>query len=127
MKDDSYEIRKSAVNSSLLLFASPLILCLTSSTLEEAIDKMIPIVHPYFTIRAGEIHHKKRYRKYPLLGVLIEEEEDTDMADLEIVRKIYERVAIEMASNLAFFDSTNRALEEVSNEIAGLQWISARS
>ena len=88
---------------------------------------MIPIVHPYFTIGAGEIHHKKRYRKYPLLGVLIEEEEDTDMADLEIVRKIYERVAIEMASNLAFFDSTNRALEEVSNEIAGLQWISARS
>ena len=47
MKDDSYEIRKSAVNSSLLLFASPLILVFPSSTLEEAIDKMIPIVLPF--------------------------------------------------------------------------------
>jgi hypothetical protein len=56
VKDDSYEIRKSAVNSSLLLFASPLILCLTSSTLEEAIDKMIPIVLPFFTVGAGKIH-----------------------------------------------------------------------
>jgi len=116
--DDTVKIRRAAVNSDLLLFASPLVLGFTTSILKKAIDKMLPIVHPYFTIRAGEIHHKKRYKNYPLLGVLIEKEIDTDEEDLEIVRAIYERVAIEMASSLVFFDSDERPPEEVAYEIA---------
>ena len=78
---------------------------------------MIPIVHPYFTMRAGKIHHKKRYKTCPLLGVLIEKEIDTDEEDLEIVRAIYERVAIEMASSLVFFDSVERPPEGVAYAI----------
>lgn len=116
--DDTVKIRRAAVNSDLLLFASPLVLGFTTSILKKAIDKMLPIVHPYFTVRAGEIHHKKRYKTYPLLGVLIEKEIDTDKEDLEIVRAIYERVAIEMASSLVFFDSDERPPEEVAYEIA---------
>jgi len=116
--DDTVKIRRAAVNSDLLLFASPLVLGFTTSILKKAIDKMLPIVHPYFTIRAGEIHHKKRYKTYPLLGVLIEKEIDTDKEDLEIVRAIYERVAIEMASSLVLFDSDERPPEEVAYEIA---------
>jgi len=115
--DDTVKIRLAAVNSDLLLFASPLVLGFTTSILKKAIDKMIPIVHPYFTVRAGEIHHKKRYKTYPLLGVLIEKEIDTDEEDLEIVRAIYERVAIEMASSLVFFDSVERSPEEVAYAI----------
>jgi multimeric flavodoxin WrbA len=57
-KDDSAEIRRS-VNSSLLLFALPLILCLTSSILEETIDKMIPIVLPFFAVGAGKIYQRR--------------------------------------------------------------------
>ncbi|MDD3461462.1 flavodoxin family protein [Mesotoga sp.] len=115
--DDTVKIRRAAVNSDLLIFASPLILGFTTSILKKAIDKMIPIVHPYFTIRAGEIHHKKRYKTYPLLGVLIEKEIDTDKEDLEIVRAIYERVAIEMATSLVFFDSDEKPPEEVAYAI----------
>ena len=115
--DDTVKIRRAAVNSDLLIFASPLILGFTTSILKKAIDKMIPIVHPYFTIRAGEIHHKKRYKTYPLLGVLIEKEIDTDKEDLEIVRAIYVRVAIEMATSLVFFDSDEKPPEEVAYAI----------
>ena len=115
--DDTVKIRRAAVNSDLLIFASPLILGFTTSILKKAIDKMIPSVHPYFTIRAGEIHHKKRYKTYPLLGVLIEKEIDTDKEDLEIVRAIYERVAIEMATSLVFFDSDEKPPEEVAYAI----------
>jgi len=115
--DDTVKIRRAAVNSDLLIFASPLILGFTTSILKKAIDKMIPIVHPYFTIRAGEIHHKKRYKTNPLLGVLIEKEIDTDKEDLEIVRAIYERVAIEMATSLVFFDSDEKPPEEVAYAI----------
>jgi len=118
--DDTAKIARSAVDSDLFLFASPLVLGFTTSLLKKTIDKMLPLVHPYLAVRAGEIHHRKRYRKYPLLGLLIARESDTDDIDISVVKEIYERVAIELATRLAFFGSTERPAEEVAHEIAGL-------
>ncbi|HOI63036.1 MAG: flavodoxin family protein [Thermotogaceae bacterium] len=118
--DDTAKIARSAVDSDLFLFASPLVLGFTTSLLKKTIDRMLPLVHPYLAVRAGEIHHRKRYRKYPLLGLLIARESDTDDIDISVVKEIYERVAIELATRLAFFGSTERPAEEVAHEIAGL-------
>jgi len=118
--DSTKDIRRSAVNSDLLIFASPLVLGFTTAILKKAIDKMIPIIHPYLSIREGEIHHRKRYRKYPLLGVIVEEEKDTNDTDIEIAKEIYRRLSINMASRVAFFCSTSRSVEEVAHEIGNL-------
>jgi len=118
--DSTKDIRRSAVNSDLLIFASPLVLGFTTAILKKAIDKMIPIIHPYLSIREGEIHHRKRYRKYPLLGVIVEEEKDTNDTDIEIAKEIYRRLSINMASKVAFFCSTSRSVEEVAHEIGNL-------
>ena len=39
--------------------------------LKRAADQMIPLVHPYIVIEGGEMHHRARYERYPLMGLLL--------------------------------------------------------
>ena len=70
--DDSRGISRDVINSDFVLFASPVIMGFTSALLKKAVDRMIPLIHPYFALVQGEIHHRSRYDKYPLLGLLLE-------------------------------------------------------
>lgn len=80
-KDDSAEVCRAAIHSDLVLHASPVIMGFYSALLKKAADKMIPLVHPYVTADQGEAHHWARYDRYPLLGLLLQREANTD--DLE--------------------------------------------
>jgi hypothetical protein len=116
-KDGSYDIRREVINSDLVLFASPLIMGFTSALLKKAHDKLIPLVHPYFELVQNEVHHIARYDKYPLMGLLLEKDEDTDEEDIRIVSDIYNRDAINFKTSFCFTRLTDDPVEEVANEI----------
>ena len=41
-----------------------------SSELKKALDRIIPVLMPYFQTYHGQIHHTMRYKKYPKLLVI---------------------------------------------------------
>lgn len=101
-QDDAAQIYYSLVNANLLVFASPLVAGFTSSTLKRITDRIIPLLHPYLILVQGETHHRKRYSHYPDFGLLLQKEADTDEEDLQIVGKIYDRLALNLHSRKIF-------------------------
>ena len=120
VKDDSDDIRRAILQSGLVLFASPLRMGFTSALLKTLQDKLIPLVHPYLELVQKEAHHIRRYPSYPLLGLLVEKEPDTDEEDLQIVKRIYERLALNFKTKLALFQTTDAKHSEVADAIGHL-------
>jgi multimeric flavodoxin WrbA len=117
VKDDSYEVCRAAINSDLLVFASPVIMGFTSVPLKKAMDKLIPLVHPYTIFVQGEVHHHKRYKKYPKIGLIMQTSPTCDEEDLDIVRCAFQRLALNFRSKLVFSAVSEQPVEEVCGEI----------
>ncbi len=94
IKDEGEKIFPSVINSDFIIFASPLMAGFTSSALKKITDRLIVLLHPYIELINGECHHRKRYDKYPDFGLLLQKEADTDKEDLDIIKDIYDRLAI---------------------------------
>ncbi|MFP4020286.1 MAG: flavodoxin family protein [Halanaerobium sp.] len=85
------------INSELVVFLTPVVFGSYSYQLKKALDRMIPLISPYFKKVKGEIHHKKRYSKYPsILAVGILEEENEIQS--QIFKKLVERNSINFHS-----------------------------
>jgi ferredoxin len=59
--------------SDVVVLVTPVTFGGYSAVLKRAVDRVIPILSPYFMKIRGEVHHKPRYEKYPALvgiGVL---------------------------------------------------------
>jgi hypothetical protein len=68
--DVARDISRRVIQSDLTTLLTPVTFGGYSSQLKKALDRIICIVHPDFLKVAGEVHHKKRYDRYPsLLGV----------------------------------------------------------
>jgi len=117
-RDDSARICRAAIASDLLLLAAPMSMGFTSALLKGAVEQMIPILHPYFEVEGGEIHHRARYAHYPKLGLLVSAGSDTDAEDIEITTIMWARMARDMKSRLVFSAVADRAPEEVADELA---------
>ncbi|MGD0547715.1 MAG: NAD(P)H-dependent oxidoreductase [Terracidiphilus sp.] len=117
-RDDSARICRAAIESDLLLLASPMIMGFTSALLKRAMDQMIPLVHPYVEMEGGEMHHRARYARSPKFGLLLSAGGDSDDEDVEITRAMWSRTARNLKSRLVFAAVTNRSAEEVADEIA---------
>ena len=115
--DDSIALRRAAINSGLLILASPVRMGFTSAVLKRVLDKLIPLVHPYLEIDRGEIHHRKRYRQYPLLGLLLAPSADTDPEDIAIIEQSFRRMSINFKTRLAFSFLSSKPCQEVADEI----------
>ena len=107
LKDDMEKVLRSVLASDLLIFASPLVDGFISAQLKTAMDRMIPLVHPYIKLYKGECHHRKRYNKYPNLGVLLSSEDGTDKEDMVIAKDIFQRVALNLHAELLFVKLMN--------------------
>jgi multimeric flavodoxin WrbA len=119
-RDDSAQVRRAVIRSDLAILASPVIMGFPSALLKKMQDKLIPLVHPYIELVHGEAHHRARYERYPRLGILLHESEDTDGEDIQIITGMYERMALNMKSRLVLAGTTADAVEEVADEISGL-------
>jgi len=119
-KDDMEKIYRDVVKSDLLILAAPLVVGFPSVLLKKTQDRLIPLLLSYMEIDQGEFHHRKRYDNYPKLGVLVSRENDTDEEDLRIVEDIYKRFAVNFKTEVAFFHTTEKPVEELVNETGGI-------
>jgi len=70
INDAGREITRKMIQSDLLVLLTPVTFGGYSSELKKAMDRFIPIVSPFFTRVHGEVHHRRRYGKYPrVLGI----------------------------------------------------------
>lgn len=77
--DDGRTIARRLINSDWVVYLTPITFGGYSSELKRALDKMICLVSPFFTMINGEIHHQKRYARYPRLlaiGTLARHDEE---------------------------------------------------
>jgi len=105
------------INSDFTLWAAPLKMGFTSELLKRAMDKHIPLIHPYMEVAYGEAHHLRRYTEYPRLGLLLEKEASTDDVDLTIVRNIFCRTAINLKTRLDFSLTTETPVDMIVEHI----------
>jgi len=78
-QDDSQAICKSIINSDLVILLTPVVYGGYSSQLKKLVDKIIPLISPFFARYSGETHHFPRYKKYPkLLGIGIQSYPDIE-------------------------------------------------
>jgi multimeric flavodoxin WrbA len=69
-RDDAADVTRAVLGSHLLVLLSPVTFGGYSSEIKKALDRSICLVSPFFTRTGGEVHHQKRYPRYPsLLGV----------------------------------------------------------
>lgn len=113
--DYSRMINKLFVQADLAVLLSPLTFGGYSSELKKALDRIIPVISPYFTTIDGETHHRKRYQKYPsLVGVgfteRIDQEEKSTFSDLVQRNSINMHSAFQ-GSLIMRFDQDPRELE----------------
>lgn len=82
IEDDSQEIIKKIVNSDILMFLTPVTFGGYSSDLKKLLDRCICVISPFFTKINGEMHHKKRYDKYPsILGIGFMDKTDDEQSE----------------------------------------------
>ncbi len=111
IKDDAEKILVSYIRSDLVIFASPLVMGMTTGLMKRLNDRLIPLIHPYFSIVEGEIHHLERYDKYPQIACLYAPSPEDTQEDIALCEQIYERLAINVKSNLRFFKSIQEVEE----------------
>jgi len=117
-RGDNAKLCRAAIEADLLLLASPVTMGFTTALLKRAADHMIALIHPYFVVENGEVHHRSRYAHYPKFGLLLGAGGDSDAEDIEITTAMWGRMARNMKSRMDFAAATNRSTEEVANEIA---------
>lgn len=113
--DDSRRICRSYINADLVVFASPVTMGFVTSIMKKAVDKLIPLIHPYFEIVGKEMRHSARYDRYPALGLLLERDERTDDADVRITSTIIGRTALHLRTTLRFTVTTDVPVEEAAD------------
>jgi hypothetical protein len=100
--------------------ASPVMMGFPSALLKKALDKLIPLLHPYIKLVNGECHHRKRYDRYPLLGLILEKSGDTTEEDIRIIGHWFDRFSLNFRTRVVFTTANGRATREVMDAIAGI-------
>lgn len=101
IKDDSQEICKIIINSDLVVILTPVVFGGYSGTMKKMIDKIIPLILPFFGKYFSETHHIPRYDKYPcILGIGILKENLID--ESLCFQKIVLRNSLNFHSPLSF-------------------------
>lgn len=116
-KDDCEIIERAAINSDFVLLAAPLIMGFPSAMLKKAMDKLVPLIHPYFAVVNNEAHHRARYKHYPVLGLLIEDSAAATPEQMALVTDIHSRTALNFKSRLAFSHTTRKPVAETAQAI----------
>jgi len=95
--DAGRDIAAAMIRSDLMVLLTPITFGGYSSEIKKAMDRSICLVLPFFRRVNGEVHHRRRYPRYPALaavGILREPDEEQE----RIFRTLVERNAINMDS-----------------------------
>jgi multimeric flavodoxin WrbA len=117
LRDAGAELCRAVINSDLVVFMGPMRMGYPSALLKRSVERLIPLLHPYIEIEGGEMHHRKRYERYPDVALIVSAGSDTNAEDLELTRELWGRLARNFKSRLALFAVADRSLEEVAHEL----------
>ncbi len=120
VEDDAAQVRRAYMAADLVLLASPLAMGFYSPLLKKSVDKLLPNLLPQIGIYSDECHHKPRYDHYPQLAYLVRPDELCDDEDLAILRRIAERQALDLKTDLAGWYLAGRPATEVADAIDGI-------
>ncbi|MFT3894902.1 MAG: NAD(P)H-dependent oxidoreductase [Anaerolineales bacterium] len=93
--DDNRIIAAKIIQSDLVIYLTPITFGGYSSALKRMVDHQIQNISPFFANINGEIHHQKRYKRYPNL-LTIGWMEKPDAQAEAIFRHLVQRNAINM-------------------------------
>ena len=118
IKDDAQNLAEKLINSDLIIYLTPITFGGYSFQLKKALDRMLPLISPFFQKINGEIHHKGRYKKYPMiLGIGVTDSIANN--ESKIFRKLVERNGINFHSkndnSIIIMKKENK--EEIENKI----------
>ena len=91
--DAGREVAAAMIQSDIIVLLTPVTFGGYSSPLKKAMDRIIPLLSPFFTTINGEVHHKPRYDRFPdFFGVgLLGHEDNNSRA---IFNRLIERNAL---------------------------------
>lgn len=115
--DEGRLARAAVIQADFVLWAAPLRMGYPDALLKKCMDKSIPLIHPYFSVDHGEAHHRRRYARYPVFGLLLQKEAGTDERDLRIVSDQFRRTALNLKSYLAFTRTADQPVEDLASAI----------
>ncbi|MBI3170674.1 MAG: NAD(P)H-dependent oxidoreductase, partial [Chloroflexi bacterium] len=93
--DDNRVIAAKVIQSDLVIFLTPVTFGGFSSQLKRMLDHLIQNILPFFTSINGEIHHQKRYEKYPNILVVGWQSASNSREEV-IFRHLVHRMSINM-------------------------------
>jgi len=93
--DDNRIIAEQVIQSDLVILLTPVTFGGFSSQLKRIMDHLIQNISPFFTTINGEIHHQKRYERYPNLLVIGWMDEPNAQTE-SIFRQLAHRMSINM-------------------------------
>ncbi len=126
IKDDSLKVNRAVINSDFTLWASPLIMDFPAALLKNAMDRSVPLIHPYIEVDNNEAHHAARYPRYPRLGMILGKELETSAQTLEIIDNVFCRLALNFKSCLEFCMTTEASVEDVAARISAARTVRRR-
>lgn len=104
------------INSDIVVYLTPVIYGGYSSELKKALDRIIPLLLPFFKKVNGEIHHKERYEMYPNIIVLgMMHDEDDEMK--KIFNRLIKRNSLNWYNSFTGGTIQNNSEEEIRYEL----------
>ncbi len=100
-QDYTQEMLRLAINSDYVIHFTENSVGYATALTKKAMDKFIPLVHPYMEFVNGETHHIKRYETYPQMG-LIFVDDSQGQSDFEVTKHLFERMGLNFKSGLPF-------------------------
>ncbi|MGL4343584.1 MAG: NAD(P)H-dependent oxidoreductase [Cellulosilyticaceae bacterium] len=70
INDPSISITQSVIASDFVIILTPITYGGYSAPTKQSLDRLLPLLSPFFTLKTGEMHHCKRYDHYPNLLVI---------------------------------------------------------
>ncbi|AIO19085.1 hypothetical protein KQ51_01208 [Candidatus Izimaplasma bacterium HR1] len=117
-KDDMPLILQTIMNSDLTVYISDVKVGFVSSELKKVLDKTIPLIHPYFDIIHGEVHHAARYDSYPEIALVLTGDKEISDPVFDIIQNWYTRFSHNMRTSVKFVIKDNSLLGGLKNEIS---------
>jgi hypothetical protein len=89
-RDAAHDVARAFIRSDLVVLVTPVTFGGYSSEAKKALDRLICLVSPFFTRIDGEVHHHRRYARYPAfmaVGLLPKPDADEERVFETLVRR----------------------------------------
>ncbi|MFZ5967915.1 MAG: flavodoxin family protein [Bacillota bacterium] len=107
------EIIKEYLAADIVIYASPVIMNYISALLKRVNDRMLPVVHPFLTLKEDRMTHLSRYSHYPKSVFLLDKPGSSDGGSSDFIERIYRSSQRDVPKIL----NTKQDVEEICNEI----------